>query len=73
MLGNARLQVCGFVAMNDVALDQFVDHREHLRHLLLNGRGVGALAHVAQRIPHRLVLITVAQALFFVGSDALER
>ena len=72
MLGQARLQVGCFVLVDDVALGKFVKHGTHQWQ---HGRcffGVRGSAELADSVASRLVLVTVAVALFLVGADALE-
>lgn len=58
--------------MNDIPLGKFVQHCTHDGEKRRSFFGVSRVAQVAHGIACRLVLVTVAVALLFVGTNALE-
>ena len=73
MNGEAGFKVGGFVLVDDIRLRKLVQHGAHLRKHFCCLLGVGHRAQVANGIPCRLVVVTVASSLLFVRADALQR
>ena len=71
-LGQLRLVVSGFVLVDDVLLSQTVQHRRNLLELRLSSRSFGGGAQLLDGRAGRFGLVTVQDALSFVGTDALK-
>ena len=62
MLGQARLEVSGLVAVNRVALCQFVKHLLHSGQEFLGLSSIGCGAEATHSVAHRFGIVSVAQA-----------
>lgn len=72
MTDQPAFEVACFVLVDDVLLGQAVNHRRHFRQLRFELLGVRGGTVLAKGIPHRFVVITVAETLRLIGADALE-